>query len=465
MRLLRTLFGFSGTISRRAYILVALTGVLVKHLVDLIVAVGVFHRSWSPLNYLVPLGVPVPLNALSRADQIFVATMLAMSLPFAWVGLAITLKRFRTIGWPAWLTILFFVPIANIVSFAVAAVWPEHVEDEAAYSSWWLRRIVPRDSFGAAVLAIAFSSVVAVICVALGTRALDSYGWGLFAAIPFAEGAIAAILYGVHQRRTLNESISVALLSVLLTLAALLAVALEGGICAVMAAPLALFLAFIGALFGHAIQPRHAGPAAGAASLVVLLLAAPAIMGVESVVPREQPVYMVESEIVVNAPPAAVWQHVISFPDLAPPTELIFRLGVSYPERAKIVGWGAHAVRYCEFSTGTFVEPITAWDAPKRLAFRVARNPEPMRELSPYKSLETSHLRGYLVSRHGEFRLEPLAGGRTLLIGRTWYQHHLWPASYWAFFADGIIHRIHMRVLWHIKQLSEAAYASGARDQ
>jgi len=464
MKLLRTLFGFSGTISRRAYLLIAFVGVLTKHAVDLIVAVGMFHRAWSPLNYLVPLGMPVTLNALSRSDQVFVATMLAISLPFAWVGVAITVKRFRTIGWPAWLTILFFLPVANIVSFAVAAVWPENIEREGA-APQWLRRFVPRDTLGAAVLAIVLSSVVAVICVALGTRALNSYGWGLFAAIPFAEGAIAAILFGVHERRTLGESVSVALLSVVLTLGALLAVALEGGICTVMAAPLALILAFIGALFGHAIQARHGRPAAGMSSLAVLLLAAPAIMGAESVVQREQPVYMVESEIVVNAPPAEVWKHVISFPDLAPPSELIFRLGVSYPERAKIVGWGAHAVRYCEFSTGTFVEPVTTWDAPKILAFRVAHNPEPMRELSPYHSLETSHLHGYLVSRHGEFRLEPLAGGRTRLIGRTWYQHHLWPASYWAVFADGIIHSIHMRVLRHIKQISETAYASSTRSQ
>lgn len=188
----------------------------------------------------------------------------------------------------------------------------------------------------------------------------------------------------------------------------------------------------------------------------MLALLSPAIMGAEAVVPREAPTYMVQSEIVINALPMQVWNHVISFPDLAPPTEPAFRLGIAYPERAKIVGRGVGAVRYCEFSTGDFVEPITVWQPGKRLAFRVARNPEPMRELSLYPGLETAHLRGYMISRHGEFDLQALPGGRTLLIGRTWYQHHLWPETYWAIFSDGIIHQIHMRVLRQIKQLAES---------
>ena len=49
-------------------------------------------------------------------------------------------------------------------------------------------------------------------------------------------------------------------------------------------------------------------------------------------------------------------------------------------------------------------------------------------------------------------RLQTLAAG---LTGSTWYQHHLWPADYWRLWSDAIIHRIHLRVLRHIKVLSE----------
>jgi len=147
---------------------------------------------------------------------------------------------------------------------------------------------------------------------------------------------------------------------------------------------------------------------------------------------------------------------VISFPDLPPPTALPFRVGIAYPERARIVGRGVGAIRYCEFSTGDFVEPITAWEPGKRLAFRVAHSAEPMREWSPYAGIDPPHLHGYMVSKHGEFDLEALPGGRTRLIGITWYQHHLWPASYWAVYSDAIVHQIHLSVLEHVKRLSEA---------
>jgi hypothetical protein len=42
------------------------------------------------------------------------------------------------------------------------------------------------------------------------------------------------------------------------------------------------------------------------------------------------------------------------------------------------------------------------------------------------------------------------------LEGTNWYHHHLWPADYWQLWSDHIIHTIHLRVLNHVKHLSEA---------
>jgi len=41
--------------------------------------------------------------------------------------------------------------------------------------------------------------------------------------------------------------------------------------------------------------------------------------------------------------------------------EPLFRLGFASPQYARIEGTGVGAIRYCVFSTGPFVEPITAW--------------------------------------------------------------------------------------------------------
>jgi uncharacterized membrane protein YhaH (DUF805 family) len=445
-----TLFSFSGTISRKQYVLIALFAVLIKHVLDANLAWYAFHQSWTPLNYVLPLGVPITLQALNLTDIKYVLAMVALSTPFAWVGLAITTKRFRTIGWPLWLVTLFFVPVANIASFGLAAAWSERNGPRAAIA--WNRPIGPRDSLGAAIAGIVGALVVGMLLALLGTRVLDAYGWGLFAGVPFVQGAFAVVIFNSYERRTLAQNVGVALLSVLLTGAAMLAVAFEGAICILMATPLALFFALLGALFAHAITRRSVP---STTSMFMLVAMVPILMGADVHATANAPLHEVETSLVIDALPTAVWSHVIDFPDLPAPTELIFRVGVSYPERARIVGRGAGAVRYCEFSTGDFVEPITAWQPGKQLAFNVVKNPEPMREWSPYGHIDTPHLHDYLVSQRGEFLLEPLTGGRTRLVGRTWYRHHLWPDEYWTLWSDSIIHEIHARVLVHIKNLSE----------
>lgn len=164
----------------------------------------------------------------------------------------------------------------------------------------------------------------------------------------------------------------------------------------------------------------------------------------------------VQSSVVINAPPERVWPHVIAFKPIAEPVDFFSRLGIAYPRYARIEGTGVGAVRYCVFSTGAFVEPINEWEPGRRLGFNVASSPDPLRELSLYANLSPPHLHGYLESRRGEFRLIALADGRTRLEGSTWYEIKMAPHTYWQLWSDFLIHRIHHRVLQHIKVEVEA---------
>jgi uncharacterized protein YndB with AHSA1/START domain len=161
----------------------------------------------------------------------------------------------------------------------------------------------------------------------------------------------------------------------------------------------------------------------------------------------------VSTTVELTAPPEAVWNAVVAFPEI-PASNLpawYFRLGVAYPIRARIDGVGVGAVRRCEFSTGAFVEPITTWDPPRLLAFDVVENPPTMRELSPWGDVLAPHLRaGIFRSERGEFRLEPLEDGGTRLTGTTWYHLDMAPTWYWTAWSDAILHRIHRRVLEHV---------------
>jgi hypothetical protein len=170
----------------------------------------------------------------------------------------------------------------------------------------------------------------------------------------------------------------------------------------------------------------------------------------------------VTTAIEVDAPAAVVWEHVTSFSEITAAPPWYFRTGLAYPLRARLEGSGAGAVRHCEFTTGAFVEPITVWDAPHRLAFDVIAQPPPLHEWSPYSRVFAPHLDGFFRTSHGEFRLVALEGARTRLEGRTWYTLDMQPATYWTAIADTILHAIHRRVLEHVKR--EAELLSNSND-
>ena len=288
------------------------------------------------------------------------------------------------------------------------------------------------------------------ILVAGGAAMLHAgiYGLTLFILLPVLIGGLAV---WVTRAKTGVEAAKIGMGAVGLGTFAFFALGREGLFCIVMTLPLALPL---GALGGWLVYKSESSAAATRGGVAMLLLLTPGSLIWDTT--AHPPVFQVHSAITINASPDQVWKHVVTFSELPEPNEWYFRAGLAYPMRARIEGSGPGAVRYCEFSTGPFVEPIVTWDEPHLLRFRVTANPAPMHEWSPYAKVLPKHLHGYLISKQGQFRLTPLPGNRTLLEGTTWYQHGLWPAEYWRWWSDAIIHRIHMRVLNHIRTLAEA---------
>ena len=294
---------------------------------------------------------------------------------------------------------------------------------------------------GLAGLAFALAMVTA------GLGALESYGVWLFVATPFVMGMATGFVFN-RLRPTASPDETMRLVIKVVAAAGIMSVlaAIEGAICVVMALPVAIVVALMGGAAGRGLS--RAG--SGNAPVAFMLIAVPITAFVEPGSGRR--VHEVESAVVIDASPAEVWPHVVSFSDIPEPQDWLFRSGIAYPLRARIEGSGVGAVRYCEFSTGAFVEPITRWEPERRLSFDVVQSPVPMRELSPYANLSPRHLHGYLRSKHGEFRFVDLGDGRTRLEGTTWYEIEMAPEWYWGLWSDYLIHRIHLRVLEHIKQ-------------
>lgn len=455
------LWRWDGTVDRGPYALIGLLMFGLKHNIDRFVATLVFNRHWSVFNYWIPPTQAVRITSLSTPDAMLLGTLLALSLPFIWIGVVLTLRRLRAIGLPVWLVVIFFLPVINLAFFLLLSVMPSrqagtrHDNRPAGRLGDSLDRLIPESAAGSAAMAVLLTLPFEVGAIALGVKALGTYGWSLFVALPFCHGLAAVLLYGYHRSRSYATCLGVSVLSLVLLGVALFGFAIEGVICLAMAWPIAATLACMGGSVGYLIQRRPWSRGEAPAVLTALIFFIPVLMGAEYVDPPVAPEFEVRSSIEINAPPEKVWKNVISFAELPPPDEWIFRTGVAYPIRARIAGTGAGAIRTCEFSTGPFVEPIEVWDEPRQLRFGVTANPAPMQEWTIYSEIHPRHLNGFLVSREGQFLLTPLPGGRTRLEGTTWYQHHLWPAAYWQLWSDAIIHRIHLRVLNQIKRLSE----------
>jgi hypothetical protein len=279
------------------------------------------------------------------------------------------------------------------------------------------------------------------------------YTFGLFFWLPAVLGALSTMIYGFQNpvhRRTLRN-ISYATLGFFSL--GLLSFAMEGIICILMAAPIGILSVYIGHWIGYAvIRSKMSGNTP--AAIIVLSLSVPALMSFEHALKIEGDLRSVITSVEINAPIETVWKNVIHFSPLDNPKEFVFKAGIAYPISAQIEGQGVGAIRHCNFSTGSFTEPVTVWNEPNLLRFNVADQPEPLKEISIY-NIHPNHLHGYWVSQKGQFKLTALSNGHTLLEGTTWYVNKIKPGIYWTLWSDYIVHKIHERVLQHIKDQAE----------
>ncbi len=446
-------------VDRGSYVASGLLLMALKYALEVLVVYTACGRFWSPWVFLSPL-VTTRSEAVGHSGaalSVYVLSFLAfVSLPFLAIGLSMSIRRAADAGLRPWVGLGFAAPGLNYLTMLVLAILPSRV---APRESGPLLSFDDHGALRAASMGVLSASALGVAVVFVASTQLAAYGVTVFFVLPIAMGSIAGYLVNTPQLRTVRVTLATALATTLVTGGALLLFALEGLVCLVMALPLALVVVLLGALFGREIaridqQGKNGrGPSAAGPTLACLVLL-PTLASVEDATVSET-VYEVRSSLEVDAPAAAVWKHVIAFPELPPAKEWYFRSGIAVPMRARIEGQGVGAVRYCEFSTGAFVEPVTAWEPGHRLAFDVRAQPPPMEEWSPYRHLHPPHLDASLRSVRGEFRLEALSAGRTRLSGSTWYTLRLGPELYFRIWSDAIIHRIHLRVLEHVARLAE----------
>jgi uncharacterized membrane protein YhaH (DUF805 family) len=445
--LLRLWFGVSEQVGRRAYALSGVGLMIFKYGVEAL-AIWLFcSAAYLPWQFFNPV-LSMRTEMLQAGPQWVGWALVAWSLPFLWIAMSMSVRRAADAGASPWLGLLVFVPLINLLFMVAMSLLPTTANQR------WLPQNRPasgEERAKSAVFALGVSLMIGAVMIVVSVSLLASYGGSLFLGTPLLMGATAGYFYNRKSSRGYLASVGLGLAAVSCGGLALLLFALEGLICVAMAVPLLLPLGALGGLMGKAIADSSRRPAHELMAAIIVL---PMLAIAESRL-FSTTEYEVMTAIEIDAPSEVVWEHVIDFPDLPPPSQWYFRTGIACPERARIVGEGVGATRYCEFTTGTFVEPITVWEPARRLAFDVTEQPAPMFELSPYRHVHPPHLDGYLRSNRGEFLLIAMPGGRTRLEGRTWYRFNMFPQSYWTLWSHLFIHRIHERVLLHVKQFAE----------
>ncbi len=446
-----------------------------KYVTELLLIWLTCGKIYGPLAFVLPFN-QLRVQSIAGAPSWVTWFVLLWSLPFVFLAILLSVRRFVDAGFGPWMAMWILCPIVNLfimvgMCFAPTSD-PKTISTVQSVPPYASPQPAPQYSKEAEPeppatdetthLLLTIGNIVAglgiTVAILLGSIFfLGEYGASIFFSSPVLLGVICG--YSQSQftkRRNAWGAIGVALTAVLIGCGVLIVLAFEGVICILMALPIMLPAAGIGGLIGHLIA---VSTSAKSPSWAVILLLMPSSAAIEHAL--TQPVLFEAVTVVeIDAPPEAVWEQVVAFPEITSSPGILFQLGVAYPVRARIAGTGVGAVRYCEFSTGDFVEPITVWNQPHHLAFSVEDQPCPMTELSPYEDIHPPHLDGFLRSHRGEFRLIELPNGRTKLEGHTWYSVDMYPQLYWKTWTDSIIHAIHYRVLDHIRTVSESTRAN-----
>jgi hypothetical protein len=235
---------------------------------------------------------------------------------------------------------------------------------------------------------------------------------------------------------------------------------IEGLICAIFIAPGALILGSLGGLLAGIITNRTSRPKTSLASAAVLPFA---FLLIEGRIPDFPSTRSVQTQIVIHADRATVWQNIERVPPISPselPRSWAHIIGFPRPIEATLSHEGIGRVRHAIFAGGVnFTETIYLWRPHEELAFNIRANGD---DIPPTTLDEHVKVGGrYFDVLDGDYRLEPLSNGDTLLhlASRERISTHFNP--YAGLWTDFIMRDIQNSILVVVKNRAERPSHAG----
>ena len=460
LRAFGRVFSFKGRLRRAPYALATFAVFFVMQVVAAVVMRGQFPT--SGIESFLFWTVPEFTFRELESGRIFAdlpvegaAVLTVVAWIRAWILVALAFRRASDARLNAWVVAFVVAPVLQLPLILWLCLAPAR-EPPEPHQPQTLGDKAARDR--AAFQGMAAGVGLTVLAVVLGALVFGVYGYGLFVATPFLIGGISAYL--ANRRGEIGDGATFKVVAGATTFGALglLSFALEGVVCLLMALPLAIGAAWIGALFGMAAAKSRRASARSAMMSVAIL---PALFATERAAPATV-MFQQEETVIVSADADATWRAVIHMSPIAERPALPFRLGLAYPLKGEVIGEGVGAIRKGYFSTGIATERVTDWAPGRRLGFDITHDAPSLKELSPYSHVNAPHVEGYFRTSHAAFTLTPLADGRTRMTLKTWHALDLQPAAYWLPFARWAIHANKLRVLTQIERQAEAEAFSRA---
>ncbi|MBI3551104.1 MAG: hypothetical protein HY077_01185 [Elusimicrobia bacterium] len=196
----------------------------------------------------------------------------------------------------------------------------------------------------------------------------------------------------------------------------------EGLLCVLMALPLVLPGAWIGALLGNRVRKKYIDAGRGGALLRWLLLAAMPclLMGayrLETPYRRVARLQTVENVARFDAPIQEVWDRLKAVERIDASRPLFMLAGLPRPIYCELIAGKVGGRRVCHFNNGVIEEEITEWAPPVRMGMRITRATLPGRHWLKYVAAD------YALRQEGS---------RTVVSRTTSVSSRLYPAWYWS---------------------------------
>jgi len=281
VRVLTLLFGLRQPVDRRTYVIAGLVLATFKYALDYTIVRVVAGASWSLLAYLTPSAILRDSVLGTAANSWLPYVMVAYTLPFAWIGLTMSVRRAADAGFSPWSGVWFVVPLANYIMITVLCFAPSR----GTWSPPERTEQMPVP-LANALMSLLFSVLLSLAMLFISVRVFKEYGTSLFLGTPLVIGLVAGFLTNRDGLVSTTQTLSTAFLAIVLSAGVMLLFGIEGIVCIAMILAPALGMAAAGAAVGRAIA---AGAASGpgrrrppTAGMAALMLALPFMAGFET---------------------------------------------------------------------------------------------------------------------------------------------------------------------------------------